>query len=681
MIAKHLLDIFILFVWMVVIGLAMMGWGEMLRHWLKFEPVEGSSNEATATQVLCDIWLGICLCITLTELLHFLVAINWLVSLGVLGSGLTYSVARGKLRRSQRLLFAPSTKAPSLTQGLYIFAALAVLFTWASAAMVGPTNYDSGLYHFSSIKWLNEDSVAYGIANLHSRLAYNQSYFALIALLNFSPFYEQAYAGTGVFLFILTTATCIQLIRHTSLGSILMLSSLLVLTGSFITKASSPTPDMAVGLFQVVIFFMLFNVLLVPARRYCLLPYLLILCVTALTIKLSMVAFCAATVLVASPHFRTLIKANRAVAWRLVCFCVLIFGIHALRGYALSGVPFYPSTFGGLWGLPYTPSPARILSEANSIFSWARLPIAPADAVLSNWAWLEPWLRAVPTRFWVLLGLAATLLAANLLLAMSARLRPLKAAYLLYAPLVLSFVFWFFTAPDVRFLGLIPELTVLLGCWIFSTALSQPFVQQLRRHWKVYRVSVFIVLSTVGALLLLYILKIKTGLGLAQYFYISDLLFGLSQIGIDASFFGVTLAGLLLLGYQFRFHICSARAGLSAPQEPKTTAHLSHHHVKIRMGHYFLTVIFLGAMIMYVANLSQFKHEALSGWASVPTEPYDQEQLNSGLRVNVPKSNDLCWQTPLPCTTRQYFSPQLEVITLSPDFIGLPTIQIFRNKP
>jgi hypothetical protein len=103
--------------------------------------------------------------------------------------------------------------------------------------------------------------------------------------------------------------------------------------------------------------------------------------------------------------------------------------------------------------------------------------------------------------------------------------------------------------------------------------------------------------------------------------------------------------------------------------------------VKIRIGHYFLTVIFLGAMIMYVANLSQFKHEALSGWASVPTEPYDQEQLNSGLRVNVPKSNDLCWQTPLPCTTRQYLSPQLEVITLSPDFIGLPNIQIFRNKP
>ena len=56
MIAKHLLDIFILFVWMVVIGLAMMGWGEMLRQLLKFEPVEGSSNEATATQVLCDIW-------------------------------------------------------------------------------------------------------------------------------------------------------------------------------------------------------------------------------------------------------------------------------------------------------------------------------------------------------------------------------------------------------------------------------------------------------------------------------------------------------------------------------------------------------------------------------------------------------------------------------------------------
>ena len=40
MIVQHLLDTLILMIWMVVIGLAFMGWGELVRHWIKFQAAE-----------------------------------------------------------------------------------------------------------------------------------------------------------------------------------------------------------------------------------------------------------------------------------------------------------------------------------------------------------------------------------------------------------------------------------------------------------------------------------------------------------------------------------------------------------------------------------------------------------------------------------------------------------------
>lgn len=75
MLIKHLLDTLILTIWMLVIGLSFQGWGELVRHWLKFKPND-QRVESTATQALCNIWCGLCICISVTELLHFVFAIT-----------------------------------------------------------------------------------------------------------------------------------------------------------------------------------------------------------------------------------------------------------------------------------------------------------------------------------------------------------------------------------------------------------------------------------------------------------------------------------------------------------------------------------------------------------------------------------------------------------------------------
>jgi len=220
---------------------------------------------------------------------------------------------------------------------------------------------------------------------------------------------------------------------------------------------------------------------------------------------------------------------------------------------------------------------------------------------------------------------------------------------------------------------LIPELTVLLGCWLFWSAIRQPLVQHLQQHRKYYRVAGLASFVLLIVITLLYALKIKTGLGLASYFYVTDVLYGLSQIGIDASFFVALVMGLLLLKYQAKF----------LQHTQRTTGVRLRAHV----GYTALTALFLCSVVGYAANLALFKPNELKGWVDVPREPYDQEQLQSGLRVNVPKSDDLCWQTPLPCLPRQQLSQQLELIKPAALLNDLsaskewPAVQFFKKTP
>ena len=691
MILKHLLDSLILMLWMATVGVALAGWGALLSRWLEKDRSNADQKSMQLTQCIYNTWLGICICISLTELLHFFVPITWVASVAILGFGFIYTVTRKQFLITLGLWTTSKNRSLSGTGALYLFACLAVAFIWISAAMVGPTNYDSGLYHFGAIKWLNEHSTTYGLVNLHTRLAYNQSYFALIALVNFAPFYDYAYAGTGALFFLLTAATCLQLLREQGDRAIFWLFGLLILVGPFVLKTSSPTPDLAVGLLQVVIFFTLFvsaaSLISLagdrPLRLACACPrleaslsLLVLLCVTAITIKLSMALFCLGALCVVYRQIWTLLIHNKRLAFKLCAVASVILGIHALRGYALSGVPFYPSSIAGLWSLPYTPDPTRITAEASAIYSWARLPGVPPAVVLSGWDWVKPWFAALPARFLVLCGLAAILFVANSLLVLlsSSRRKRLTPAYWLYVPMLLGGLFWFLTAPDVRFLGVIPELLVLLGGWLFWIGVREPLCQHITchaAHYKIALTSVVIGLLLLGGLTAVYRLTHQTGLGLGQSFYLNDILFGLSQIGVNAKFTLLVIFGLMLVRYRQKF--CS-------DPEPQGAARYGINQL-VRLGHHGLTAAFLCSIIFYAADSAKFSMSSLKGWVSIPTEPYELQKILSGLLVNVPKSDDLCWATPLPCQPRQQFHPNLNFVNEGVISGWLPKVRLFKFGP
>jgi hypothetical protein len=155
----------------------------------------------------------------------------------------------------------------------------------------------------------------------------------------------------------------------------------------------------------------------------------------------------------------TLIVLIRRRRFMAICVPVLLVFVFSIpwvcRGYITSGYPLYPSELGAIhfdWIVPHESAS----SDRKWVLSWARDPTRDADAVLANNDWLRPWLA---TTFGDLLVRKSLLLgAAGLILGLISapgrwRIGSFFQCCWLIAPIILSLVFWFLTAPDPRFAG------------------------------------------------------------------------------------------------------------------------------------------------------------------------------------------------------------------------------------
>ena len=160
---------------------ALLGWGNLTWRALA---CERPARPDTATA-----WLGFCVVTGVVDALHLFVAIDWKVTVlvGAIGLAGWASEAAGAAR-----LHALWQRVASLAERYPWQAGLLgiLVLSWCLRAMAVPNNYDSGLYHFQSIRWINEEPIVFGLGNLHWRMALNQSYFGFLALLNLAPLWN-----------------------------------------------------------------------------------------------------------------------------------------------------------------------------------------------------------------------------------------------------------------------------------------------------------------------------------------------------------------------------------------------------------------------------------------------------------------------------------------------------------
>jgi hypothetical protein len=467
-------------------AVVLLGWGNLTWRVLGVpRPTEVS---------VITIWLGFCIVVGCLEFIHLFVPIDWRVTVGVTIVGL---LGQAGLFKSKATVLEPKALDRSNAIGLVMIAmsavqrypwrslaAVVVIVTWCLRAMETPTMYDSGLYHFGSIRWLNEYPIVPGLGNLHWRLALNQSYFGFLALLNIAPFWGKGYATGGLFLLLLTAFTLLEVsitrkvLWRLIFGGILF-SYLCLLSGMI----ANPLPDTAVSLVQIAIFVFLFCNLNVDTESepdaYDQLKRLQVLLVflslTIVTIKLSSLGFAAGCLtIIAVSMFRS---ASQQVPTKLVTGILAIVGFFALihigRSYLLSGAPFFPSPIAGVWSLPWAVEFGVAHNESQLIYAWAKQPgIALPNEVPSGYGWLNSWLLALPST------LKYLFVASSLMFLVAGMLQRLYSGYstkqnlLLAAPIFMALGFWFFTAPDPRFLGATGVLYFAWSLWFFYMSLA-----------------------------------------------------------------------------------------------------------------------------------------------------------------------------------------------------------------
>jgi len=459
MLITHLVDLLNLLLYVFASLFILVGWGSLIKR-LIGAPINNLQ--------ISDGWIGLFGAVLFIETCHLWIPIDWKVSLVFAGIGLFELFTALKSNPIAHFWHSNNRLLINLfftTVGLFF------LFTWGSLAMTTPSIYDGGLYHFQAIRWINEFPIILGLGNLSGRLAFNQSYFGYLALLNLSPLLNKGYGAGSLLLMVLASATLIEA-QFSKLRGGWWLSLWIFIAFIEISRyLSSPSPDVAVVIVQCAAFIFLIKTYATEVHKpdvmaYNVLMVFLLSCLLV-TLKLSAVIFASMAILLLIPVVKmTYVQFKKLYicAFGIACYFI---ALHLFRGILLSGLPLYPSSLGAIWQLDWSVSFAQAKDEADWIYSWARDASKPPSEVLGTWSWLSAWTDHFFKEHWRYIYGALVLISIDILTLVFSKNRPDKKLFSLFLPFFAAIVFWFFTAPDWRFLGAIPQLLIALSGFLF----------------------------------------------------------------------------------------------------------------------------------------------------------------------------------------------------------------------
>ena len=386
----------------------------------------------------------------------------------------------GSCRNGSRSLLIPAAA----------FILLTLIFAYGTSR--GITRTDTGLYHAQSIRWTMEYGTVPGLANLHLRLGYNSAAFPLTALFSFTPAAEAAgpFHGVGGFMALLLAVECFfgladHMTRHYLIkaraGAAVFFSDLCRLAALYYLYAIfdemiSPASDyfMCIGAFYLVIrFFAIIEdsgTIGLPARFSAgrdgnlagtgaagafSVPVLLSCALLSLysvflvSIKLS----AAMLVLLAFYTLYLILRQRDKKARRIVILLltgILIILPFILRNIILTGYILYPFPQIDLFSFDFKVPWGDAMYDQLEISVWGRGYTDVLQHDMSVSGWFPAWFAGIGTlnRGLFLLDLAAAILSPVLLLFKKNRRPALWCAYLALAA---SFVYWFFSAPLIRY--------------------------------------------------------------------------------------------------------------------------------------------------------------------------------------------------------------------------------------
>jgi len=317
------------------------------------------------------------------------------------------------------------------------------------------TNFDAGLYHLQTLRWLKEYPAVPGLGNLHGRLAFNPSVFGPTVLYRYTTPGGPAYALPSYLFAILAVAAARAITtdrrpldaRATWAPPLL----LFLLLWTFQVWLSCPTPDHSVTI-PLVFAFLLYGHKGARGRGQDLDAHtvlVLLLTVWAVTIKLA-----ALPALLLPAHSIWLSRRQLTMRWLalLAGGCALLVGPWLARNVVLSGYLIYPLPVLDVFSVDWKVPSWYAHMEQNLIINLGQRapqsPYAVPQQPLQHW-WPGWWALETSYNRVVLVGAALSPLVA---VWRWRRLSRAESGWATgWAVAWLGVVFWFCSSPDFRF--------------------------------------------------------------------------------------------------------------------------------------------------------------------------------------------------------------------------------------
>ncbi|UCC40214.1 MAG: hypothetical protein JSV96_01800 [Candidatus Aminicenantes bacterium] len=452
------LMIIVLYSWLVL-GLIFIGSGILISRIFR-RKIEQEED------ILKFFWIGWAFVILILQLWHSLFPVNcWIfVFLSITGAVGLLCCWKDLFRLVKRNL---------LKIGIFLFIVL-MIGTWLSnRAVCSDKLYDTGLYHLNSVHWTTTCPIVPGLGNLHGRLAFNNSYFLYAALLEVGPWtLKSQHLSGGLLLLVLFSQILLSVhkifqgksgIQTYHVFNIIIFTPILIM--GFSDHISSLSPDLPIFVLGIVLSSWLLELIESQKKNSQEKEFavfsIIIMAVLGITIKISFLAFglfAALTAAIAGlfdkgklHHFNR----KKMIIWSVICAMMFLVPWVG-RGVILSGYMFYPSTIASFpveWRLPKL----AVVEAANWIRGWARKPNVHWKEVLANWDWLKPWANRTLKDYEVVVPMLLLLIGCILLFCSRFhRIKKQKSQrkkWLFLFPALFSLVYWFFTAPALRFAG------------------------------------------------------------------------------------------------------------------------------------------------------------------------------------------------------------------------------------
>jgi len=317
-----------------------------------------------------------------------------------------------------------------------------------------PILYDTALYQAQAIQWIEKYACVPGLVNLHGRLAFNSSSLVLSAFYGFSFLGGQTYYTLNPYLYMLFTFSILMNIKTMTFRGDYQRAFILTLlfiifysvAGHKEFSPTSPSTDIMPVVLIAYLFLALsrYTDLLNDTSSLVLVAFVP---ASLVTVKLSQIPIMLFT---AGLLYNKSLKYSQRFFLAAVP-SVFILLPWLLRNIIISGYLVYPLPQVDLFSFDWKVPQAGPLSEQQWIKSWAIMPFKQANEVLALPLkdWLFPWFGRLSALYKTLvMGMFISPVIIGTGFIMN-KLR--KEIALFWLVCFIGCMFWFVSAPDVRF--------------------------------------------------------------------------------------------------------------------------------------------------------------------------------------------------------------------------------------